>query len=73
MLHANWCKFITQNENKQDINHNKGLDCINKTEPSANKKRRINNHVQFESVSSEIIDDDISMLNPMNDVPTKLE
>ena len=73
LLHANWCELITENENKQETNHDEGIDFINKTKLSANKKRRINDHAQFESVSSEIIYNDAAMLNPTNNVSTTLK
>ena len=71
-MQSNWCVLLTENENKKEINHNRGLDFRNK-KSSANKRRILNNNVQFENVSTEIIDDDVAILNPTNDVPTTLE
>ena len=35
--------------------------------------KRVNNNVKFENVSTEIVDNDVAILNPTNDVLTRLE
>ena len=70
---SNRCKFIPENKNKQKINHNRGIDFRNKNKSNANKRRRLNNNEQFENISTEIINDDVGILNPINDVTTTLE
>ena len=61
------CKFIVENENKQELNHHIDINSGNKTKSSTNKRRRLNDkNTQFENISSEIIDDDIVVLTPLN-------
>ena len=71
LMQCIWCKFIVENENKQELNHHIDIKSGNKTKSSTNKRRRFNDkNTQFENISSEIIDDDIAVLIPLNDMPT---
>ena len=68
LIQSTWCKLITENYNKHELNQNGEINSSNKIKPGNAKRRRLNNNnnVQFENASSEIIDDEIVVLNPLN-------
>ena len=72
-MQSTWCKLITENENRQELNHCANINFRNKIKSSTNKRRRLNvNNVQFENVTSKIIEDDIAALTHLYDMPTTM-